>query len=208
MSSEQIRSFFEILQTLNPVPTTELEYDSPEQLLIAVILSAQSTDIAVNRVTKHLFSLAPTPQDIVELGESGIREKVRSLGLFRNKAKHVLGTCRILCARHAGKIPADRHALEALPGVGRKTANVVLNTVFSQPCIAVDTHVFRVANRTGLARGETVLDVERGLEQRVPPEFLLHVHHWLVLHGRYICKAQHPACDHCPVRACCLWEQK
>jgi endonuclease-3 len=207
MTPSAVNQFFLTLQKNNPNPGTELCYESNEQLLIAVILSAQSTDLAVNRVTRTLFSLAPTPKDIVELGEDGIIHHIRSLGLFRSKAKHVLGTCIRLCEDYEGLVPNNRRQLESLPGVGRKTANVILNTLFHEPCIAVDTHVFRVSNRTGLAPGKNVLDVERHLMLRIPSKFLVNAHHWLILHGRYICKAKTPLCEECPVFNECTWKK-
>ena len=201
-------AFFSRLRELNPQPKTELRYGSTYQLLIAVMLSAQSTDVGVNKVTKRLFALAGTPQAMVDLGLATIRKNVSSLGLYNAKAANVLETSRLLLERHHGQVPADRAALEALPGVGRKTANVVLNTAFRQPVMAVDTHIFRVANRTGLATGKTVREVEDRLLKAVPQEFLLDAHHWLILHGRYVCKARKPDCPNCIVRDLCRYRDK
>ena len=199
---------FERLRALNPAPKTELEYRTPFQLLVAVILSAQATDRSVNLATRPLFAEAPTPQAILALGEEGLAQRIRTIGLYRNKARNVIETCRRLIAAHGGEVPDDRAALEALPGVGRKTANVVLNTAFGEPTIAVDTHIFRVANRLGLARGKTVDEVERKLLKVVPTEFLKDAHHWLILHGRYICKARTPECWRCPVSDLCPYKPK
>jgi endonuclease-3 len=205
---KQRAEFFRRLAALDPHPTTELEYKSPFQLLIAVMLSAQATDVGVNRATKPLFKAAPTPAAILELGEEGLKRHISSIGLYNTKAKNVLATCRLLLERHGGEVPRDREALEALPGVGRKTANVVLNTAFGESTIAVDTHVFRVANRTGLAPGKTPLAVELALLKRVPKEYLRHAHHWLILHGRYVCTARKPGCPECPVRDLCGYRDK
>ncbi|HLA34747.1 MAG TPA: endonuclease III [Rhodocyclaceae bacterium] len=208
MTPAQIDAFFSRLAALDPEPKTELEYDTPFQLLVAVVLSAQSTDKGVNRATRPLFASYPTPHAIATLGEQGIADSIRTLGLYRNKAKNVAGLARQLVEQHGGEVPADRAALEALPGVGRKTANVVLNVLFQQPTMAVDTHIFRVSNRTGLAPGKNVADVERRLLQVVPTEYRLHAHHWLILLGRYTCKARKPDCPACPVRDLCAYEAK
>ncbi len=208
MNTEKRRLFFEILQRLNPTPKTELNYSNTFELLVAVVLSAQATDKSVNLVTKNLFAQANTPQAMLTLGEAGIADAIKSIGLYRNKAKYVLGLCQQILEHHAGQVPADRAALEALPGVGRKTANVILNTAFGQPTIAVDTHIFRVSNRTGLAPGKNVRDVERALEKNIPTAFLHDAHHWLVLHGRYICQARTPKCWDCAVQALCEYKQK
>ncbi len=208
MTREAIREFFRRLHEANPHPQTELEYDSPFQLLVAVVLSAQATDRSVNIATRKLFAAAPTPEAMVTLGEEGIAEHIKTIGLFRNKAKNTLALSRLLLERHGGEVPASREALEALPGVGRKTANVVLNTIFRQPVMAVDTHIFRVGNRTGLAPGKDVLEVEKRLMRRVPRDYLLDAHHWLILHGRYICTARSPKCGICSVRDLCLFRDK
>lgn len=202
------REFFTRLQAINPRPTTELEYQTPFELLIAVILSAQATDVGVNKATKKLFAIANTASAILELGEEGLKHRIRTIGLFNTKAANIIKTCKILEQQYAGKVPGDRAALESLPGVGRKTANVVLNTAFGEPTIAVDTHIFRVANRTGLARGKTPLQVELKLLKAVPPEFRQDAHHWLILHGRYTCKARKPACPECIVRDLCSYRHK
>lgn len=199
---------FRRLREANPHPTTELEYASPFQLLVAVVLSAQATDKSVNLVTRRLFALAPTPEAMADLGEAGIAEQIKSIGLFRNKAKNTYLLCRQLLERHGGQVPNDRDALEALPGVGRKTANVVLNTIFGEPTMAVDTHIFRLANRTGLAPGKDVLEVEKRLLRRIPKEYLRDAHHWLILHGRYICTARKPKCGECIIRDLCLNRDK
>ncbi len=208
MTREAIREFFRRLHEANPSPQTELEYDSPYQLLVAVVLSAQATDRSVNIATRKLFADAPTPEAMVSLGEESIAEHIKTIGLFRNKAKNTLALSRLLLERHGGEVPANREALEGLPGVGRKTANVVLNTVFRQPVMAVDTHIFRVANRTGLAPGKDVLEVEKRLMRRVPNDYLLDAHHWLILHGRYVCTARRPKCGQCSVRDLCLFRDK
>ena len=199
---------FERLRALNPEPRTELEYSTPFELLVAVILSAQATDRGVNVATRRLFPVANTPRAIVELGVDGLAAYVRSIGLWQGKAKNIVATSRLLLERHGGAVPEDRASLEALPGVGRKTANVILNTAFGQPTMAVDTHIFRVANRTGLAPGRTVRAVEEALLERVPAEFLKDAHHWLILHGRYVCKARAPACPSCPIADLCGYRQK
>jgi len=201
-------AFFSRLRELNPHPTTELKYRNPFELLIAVMLSAQATDVSVNKATRRLFALAPTPAAMLALGEDGVKDCISTIGLFNAKARHLIATCRILIAAHAGRVPDQRAALEALPGVGRKTANVVLNTAFGQPTLAVDTHIFRVANRTGLARGKTPLAVEKALLRAVPGEFLHDAHHWLILHGRYVCKARKPDCRACVVAAFCAYREK
>ncbi len=203
MKLEDRKEFFRRLQAIDPHPTTELEYRSTFELLIAVILSAQATDVSVNLATRRLFKVANTPKAMLELGEDRLRDYIKTIGLFNSKASNVIATCRILLENHAGEVPADRVALEALPGVGRKTANVILNTAFGQPTMAVDTHIFRVANRTGLALGKTPLVVERKLLKSVPKEYLLNAHHWLILHGRYVCKARTPNCPECIVRDLC-----
>jgi endonuclease-3 len=203
VKSSAIVPFFETLRDANPEPASELEYASVFELLAAVLLSAQATDRGVNKATRRLFAIAPTPQKMIALGQAGIEDAIKTIGLFRNKAKNLLATCRILVDEHGGHVPRTREALEALPGVGRKTANVVLNVAFGDPTLAVDTHVFRVANRTGLAPGETVLDVELRLLERVPEAFLAHAHHWLILHGRYVCQAKRPLCEVCAVAQWC-----
>lgn len=203
MNPAQRLAMFERLHAANPEPRTELEYASTFQLLIAVILSAQATDKSVNLATRPLFARYPTAQAILDLGEAGLTEFIKTIGLFRTKARNVIATCRLLVEHHGGEVPADRAALEALPGVGRKTANVVLNTAFRQPAMAVDTHIFRVANRTGLAPGKDVLAVEQALLKRVPAPYLLDAHHWLILHGRYICVARKPRCQQCGIADLC-----
>jgi len=208
MNSAKCRAIFETLREVNPNPTTELEYSSPFELLIAVLLSAQATDVGVNKATRLLFPVAHTPQQMLDLGEAGLIEYIKTIGLYKTKAKHVMETCRILVERHGGKVPPVREALEALPGVGRKTANVVLNTAFGQPTIAVDTHIFRVSNRTGLAPGKNVDAVEQKLLKVVPKEFLHDAHHWLILHGRYVCKARKPECWHCAIEPLCEFKEK
>ncbi len=195
--------FFRRLKVIDPQPKTELDYQSNFELLIAVILSAQATDVSVNLATRRLYKVANTPKAILDLGEDGLKAYVRTIGLFNSKAKNIIKTCRALLQRHSGEVPANREALEALPGVGRKTANVVLNTAFGQPTMAVDTHIFRVANRTGLAIGKTPLIIERKLLKSIPPQFLLDAHHWLILHGRYVCKARNPKCPECILRDLC-----
>jgi endonuclease-3 len=203
-----IEQFFLRLREANPAPTTELNYATPFQLLIAVILSAQATDVGVNKATARLFPVAPDAPRMLALGEAGLMEYIKTIGLFRTKAKNVIATCRILIEQHAGEVPDDRTALEALPGVGRKTANVVLNTAFGHPTIAVDTHIFRLGNRTGLAPGKTVLDVEKKLLRVIPEPFLQDAHHWLILHGRYVCKARKPECTRCVVVDLCGFRGK
>ena len=208
MSPDRVRELFERLRATNPRPTTELRYDSPFELLVAVVLSAQATDLSVNRATERLFRVANTPEAIVRLGEEGLKRYIRHIGLYNTKAKNLVRLSRILLERHGGRVPAERKALEALPGVGRKTANVVLNTAFGHPTIAVDTHIFRVANRTGLAPGKTPLEVEKKLEQVVPDEFKKDAHHWLILHGRYVCTARKPKCKTCILRDLCEYPDK
>jgi endonuclease-3 len=199
---------FERLRAANPHPTTELEYRTAFELLIAVILSAQATDRGVNIATRKLFPIANTPQALLALGEEGLLSYIRTIGLYKNKGKNIIATCRLLIEQHGGEVPQEREALEALPGVGRKTANVVLNTAFGEPTMAVDTHIFRVANRTGLAPGKTVLAVEKKLLKNVPSEFLQDAHHWLILHGRYVCKARKPNCPACPIADLCSYRRK
>ena len=203
MKPAEIQSFFATLAAANPQPASELEYTSVFELLAAVLLSAQATDVSVNKATRRLFVLAGTPQQMLALGEAAVAAQIRTIGLYRNKAKHLLQTCAILVDRHGGQVPRQRAALEALPGVGRKTANVVLNVAFGEPTNAVDTHVFRVSNRTGLAPGKTPLAVELQLDKRVPPPFRRDAHHWLILHGRYVCVARSPRCAVCSVRPWC-----
>ena len=208
MNAAQRTELFRRLRAANPAPTTELEYASTFQLLIAVILSAQATDKSVNLATRRLFADAPTPQAMLALGEDGLAQYINRIGLYRNKAKNVIATCARLLEQHGGEVPHDREALEALPGVGRKTANVVLNTAFGEATIAVDTHIFRLANRLRLAPGKTPLAVEKALLKRIPAEFLQDAHHWLILHGRYVCKARKPDCAQCVLRDLCLWPDK
>lgn len=208
MTPIKIRALFAQLAELDPAPQTELEYDTPYQLLVAVVLSAQATDKGVNLATRRLFPAAPTPQAMVKLGLEGVTEYIRTIGLFRTKAKNVVALSKMLIEQHGGEVPNDREALQALPGVGRKTANVVLNVVFGEPTIAVDTHIFRVANRTGLAPGKTPEAVEAKLEKCVPAEYKLHAHHWLILHGRYTCIARKPKCPECAVRPLCAYKSK
>ncbi|MFZ5520920.1 MAG: endonuclease III [Pseudomonadota bacterium] len=208
MKARDIEPFFATLEAANPEPKTELEYTTPFELLTAVLLSAQATDAGVNKATRRLFPVANTPQAILGLGEDGLCEYIKTIGLYRSKARHLLATCRILVEQHGGEVPRTREALEALPGVGRKTANVVLNVAFGEPTMAVDTHIFRVSNRTGLAPGKTPLEVELKLLKRVPPAYRLHAHHWLILHGRYICVARKPRCWECPVATWCDYRPK
>lgn len=203
MNAREREEFFRRLAERNPEPATELRFRNPFELLVAVVLSAQSTDRQVNKVTERLFAEAPSPAAMLALGEEGLAQRIASLGLYRSKAKHLINACRMLIERHGGEVPHRREELEALPGVGRKTANVLLNTLYGEPAIAVDTHVFRVANRTGLAPGRTPLEVESKLLRRVPPPYRRHAHHWLVLHGRYICRARAPQCESCPVNDLC-----
>jgi endonuclease III len=199
---------FERLQARDPAPTTELVYRTPFELLVAVILSAQATDVGVNKATAKLFAVADTPDAILALGETRLKRFVQTIGLYNTKAKNILKTCRILVDEHGGEVPRDRAALERLPGVGRKTANVILNTAFGEPTIAVDTHIFRVSNRTGLAPGKNPLEVERALMKRVPPRFRKDAHHWLILHGRYTCKARKPLCGECVIADLCEWPDR
>jgi endonuclease-3 len=208
MKPAAIHAFFSTLQAANPQPQTELEYTSVFELLAAVLLSAQATDVGVNKATRRLFVVANTPQKILALGLAGLEDHIKTIGLYRSKARHLLETCRLLVERHGGEVPRTREALEALPGVGRKTANVVLNVAFGQPTMAVDTHIFRVSNRTGLARGKTPLAVEQQLLKRVPPAYAVDSHHWLILHGRYVCLARKPRCFDCAVAAFCDFKPK
>ena len=208
MKADQRRELFARLAELNPHPTTELEYTTPYELLVAVALSAQSTDVGVNKATRKLFPVANTPAAMLALGEEGLKRYIATIGLFNTKAANVIAAARRLVDEHGGKVPRDRAALEALPGVGRKTANVVLNTAFGEPTIAVDTHIFRVANRTGLAPGKTVRAVEDKLVKAVPVEYRLDAHHWLILHGRYVCKARKPDCPNCVIRDLCRFKSK
>ncbi|MBI1887494.1 MAG: endonuclease III [Nitrosomonadales bacterium] len=208
MNANKRRAIFLRLQAANPQPATELEYRTPFELLVAVLLSAQATDISVNAATRQLFPVANTPQAMLALGEEKLHEYIQRIGLYQTKARHLMQTCRLLVERHGGTVPQTREALEALPGVGRKTANVILNTAFGQPVIAVDTHVFRVANRTGLASGTTVLEVENKLLEVVPDEFKHNAHHWLILHGRYVCQARKPKCGICIINDLCEYKEK
>ena len=208
MNAEKRAEIFRRLREVNPKPRSELEYTTPFQLLISVILSAQATDVGVNKATRKLYPVAGTAGSILALGEEKLRSYISTIGLFNAKAKNVIATCRILVEQYDGEVPRSREALEALPGVGRKTANVVLNTAFGEPTIAVDTHIFRVANRTGLAPGKTVRAVEDKLEKVVPDEFKLDAHHWLILHGRYVCKARKPDCPQCVIRDLCEYKHK
>jgi endonuclease-3 len=208
MNVEKRRLIFTRLQAANPHPTTELEYTTPFELLISVILSAQATDVSVNKATRKLYPLANTPRAILDLGVDGLIPYVQSIGLFRTKAKNVIETCRLLLTEHNGEVPRTREALQALPGVGRKTANVVLNTAFGQPTMAVDTHIFRVSNRTGIAPGKNVDEVEHKLTKLIPAEFFLDAHHWLILHGRYTCTARNPQCWNCMIADLCEWKSK
>lgn len=208
MKKPDIEEFFRRLAEAMPEPKTELEYSNTYTLLVAVVLSAQATDIGVNRATKELFKTVDTPQKMVKLGEAGLTQHIRTIGLYRNKAKNVIALSQLLIERHGGEVPRDREALEALPGVGRKTANVVLNVAFGEKTIAVDTHIFRVSNRTGLAPGKNVVEVERKLEKAVPDTYKQHAHHWLILHGRYVCKARKPDCPACTVSDLCRFKAK
>jgi endonuclease-3 len=208
MPDEHVDAFYSALAAANPEPATELAYTDPYTLLVAVVLSAQATDVSVNRISGTLFKIAGTPQKMLELGEEGLRRHICTINLFNTKAKNIIALSRALIERHGGKVPADRAALEALPGVGRKSANVILNVAFGQPMIAVDTHVFRVANRTGLAPGRTPMAVEQALLARTPDRWLHNAHHWLILHGRYVCKARLPECWRCSVRAFCIYPEK
>jgi endonuclease-3 len=208
MNPSKRREIFLRLQAANPHPKPELEYTTPFELLIAVLLSAQATDISVNAATRQLYPVANTPQALLDLGEEGLRTYIQRIGLYKTKAKHVIQTCKLLLEKHGGNVPQTREALEALPGVGRKTANVVLNIAFGQPTMAVDTHIFRISNRTGLAPGKDVLEVEQKLLKFVPEEFMLHAHHWLILHGRYICQARKPKCGECIIESLCEYKKK
>ena len=208
MKKEQIERFFATLQAANPRPVTELEYTSVFELLCAVLLSAQATDVGVNKATRRLFPLANTPQQMLDLGLEGLEEQIKTIGLYRSKAKHLLQTCQILLDKHGGQVPRTREALEELPGVGRKTANVVLNVAFGEPTMAVDTHIFRLGNRTGLAPGKTPLEVEQKLLKRIPAKYMEDAHHWLILHGRYVCTARKPHCERCAVADCCDFPAK
>ncbi len=208
MKRADVVEVFERLRELDPHPSTELRYSTPFELLIAVILSAQATDVGVNKATRGLFAAAPTPAKMLALGETGLKRHIATIGLYNTKAKNILATCGMLIEQHDGEVPCTREALEALPGVGRKTANVVLNTAFGEPTIAVDTHIFRVANRTGLARGKMVRAVEDKLMKVVPVPFVPDAHHWLILHGRYVCKARKPDCPHCVIRDLCAYPHK
>ncbi len=208
MKPDAIESFFATLQAANPHPVTELEYTSVFELLAAVLLSAQATDVGVNKATRRLFPVAHTPQQILDLGLDGLESHIKTIGLYRSKAKHLMETCRLLVEQHGGRVPRTREALEALPGVGRKTANVVLNVAFGEPTMAVDTHIFRVGNRTGLAKGKTPLAVEQQLLKRVPARYLVDAHHWLILHGRYVCQARKPLCGRCSVAPHCDFSPK
>ncbi|MBA4255598.1 MAG: endonuclease III [Polaromonas sp.] len=203
MKAAAVHAFFSTLRAANPAPVTELEYTSVFELLAAVLLSAQATDVSVNKATRGLFAVANTPAQVLALGQAGLEAHIQTIGLFRSKARHLLATCRILLEEHGGQVPRTREALQALPGVGRKTANVVLNAAFGEPTMAVDTHIFRVSNRTGLAPGKTPLEVEMKLLKRIPAEFLVDAHHWLILHGRYVCKARSPLCSTCAVVRWC-----
>ena len=208
MKPAQIEAFFATLQAANPQPQTELEYTSVFELLAAVLLSAQATDVGVNKATRKLFPVANTPQKILDLGLEGLERYIKTIGLYRSKARHLMEACRMLVEQHGGEVPRTREALEALPGVGRKTANVVLNVAFGQPTMAVDTHIFRVSNRTGLAPGKNPLQVELQLMKRVPPAYAVDSHHWLILHGRYVCQARKPLCPRCAVSAYCEFKDK
>jgi len=208
MNRQAIVGFFATLQAANPHPVTELEYSNTFELLAAVLLSAQATDVGVNKATRKLYPVANTPQAILDLGLEGLESYIKTIGLYRSKAKHLMQACRMLVDLHGGEVPRDREALEALPGVGRKTANVVLNVAFGEPTMAVDTHIFRLGNRTGLAPGKTPLEVEKGLLKRIPADYMVHAHHWLILHGRYICQARKPQCWHCAVSTYCDFKPK
>jgi endonuclease III len=208
MKDKQVREMFERFKALNPKPVTELEHATPFELLVAVILSAQATDKGVNLATRKLFPVANTPAQILALGTEGLTQYVRSIGLYPGKVRNILATCRILLEQHGGEVPRTREALEALPGVGRKTANVVLNSAFGEPTMPVDTHILRVSNRLGIARGESPREIEEQLLRRIPAQYLLDAHHWLLLHGRYVCKARKPECPRCPVVDLCEYPQK
>ncbi len=208
MNQEKRAEIFRRLQAIDPHPATELEYGTPFELLVAVVLSAQATDKGVNLATRRLFPVANTPQTILALGEDGLRDYVKTIGLYQSKARHIIQTCKMLIDAHGGEVPATREELERLPGVGRKTANVILNVAFGQPTMAVDTHIFRVSNRTGLAPGKTPLEVEKKLLKHVPKEFMQHAHHWLILHGRYTCVARKPKCGECVIADLCDYKDK
>ncbi len=208
MNREKRTAIYSRLRELNPHPTTELDYGTPFELLVSVILSAQATDVGVNKATSRLYKVANTPQAILALGVDGLKSYIRTIGLFNSKAENIIKTCRILIDEHDGEVPRTREELERLPGVGRKTANVILNTAFGEPTIAVDTHIFRVANRTGLAKGKTPLEVEKRLVKLTPEEFMKDAHHWLILHGRYVCKARKPECPRCPIVEWCEYRRK
>jgi endonuclease-3 len=208
VNKEKRTAIFSRLRELNPQPTTELNYDTPFELLVAVILSAQATDVGVNKATAKLYKVANTPQAILDLGIAKLKSYIRTIGLFNSKAENIIKTCRMLVEEHGGEVPRTREELERLPGVGRKTANVILNTAFGEPTIAVDTHIFRVANRTGLAKGKTPLEVEKRLVRLTPERFMKDAHHWLILHGRYICKARKPECGRCPIVEWCEYRKK
>jgi len=208
MTRAAVRGFIEAIAASNPEPESELDYTTPYTLLVAVVLSAQATDVSVNRVTRTLFADAPDPEAMVRLGADGVARHIRSIGLWQGKARNVVELSRQLLEKYSGEVPRDREALEALPGVGRKTANVVLNVAFGEHTMAVDTHIFRLGNRTGIAPGATTRAVEDGLVKRIPPELLRHAHHWLILHGRYVCKARKPECWRCVAEACCLYRDK
>ncbi len=208
MPAANIAPFFATLKAANPIPVTELEYTSVFELLAAVLLSAQATDVSVNKATRTLFRVANTPAKMLALGLDALEQHIRTIGLYHSKARQLLQTCAILVEQHGGRVPRQREQLEALPGVGRKTANVVLNSAFGEPTVAVDTHIFRLGNRTGLAPGRNPLEVEHQLLRRVPAEYLVDAHHWLILHGRYICQARRPQCWRCGVRAYCTWKDK
>ena len=208
MDTKGATEIFKVFAKINPKPTTELKYKNNFELLISVILSAQATDVSVNKATKNLFKLANNPKAVLQLGLTGLKQEIRTIGLYNNKAKNIIKTCELLITEHNGRVPKDREALEQLPGVGRKTANVILNTAFSKPTIAVDTHVFRVANRTGLAKGETPIKVEHGLLSVIPKKYLINAHHHLILHGRYVCLARKPLCYKCHITNHCAFKEK
>ncbi len=208
MNPKKRTAIYSTLRERTPAPTTELNYESPFELMIAVILSAQATDISVNKATDRLFPIARTPEAILALGIEGLKPYIRTIGLYNSKAENIIKTCLIVIGEHGGKVPCSREELEALPGVGRKTANVILNTAFGEPTIAVDTHIFRVSNRTGLAKGKTPLEVEKRLTKMTPDEFKQDAHHWLILHGRYVCKARTPLCGECPIIEWCEYKKK
>jgi endonuclease-3 len=208
MNTEKRSAIYAKLRELDPSPDTELRYVSPFELLVAVILSAQATDVSVNKATDHLYPVANTPESILALGVKGLKPYIKTIGLYNNKAENIIKTCKLLIVEHNSQVPTTREALESLPGVGRKTANVILNTAFGEPTIAVDTHIFRVSNRTGIAKGKTPLEVEKRLVRLTPDEFKKDAHHWLILHGRYVCKARKPLCGECPIVEWCEYKQK